>query len=119
MVETIWRPKRPSALTDSQRADKLQRDSQYELAAQNLSTAFYQKKRSVGVTPQEEEAYRQAKSKLWNDYLEWAKANGLYQEVTPEQQLAEAQTNLTEQINQVNLIRSELGQKPIQIIEVA
>jgi hypothetical protein len=117
MVETIWRPKRPSALTDSQRADKLQKDSQYEIAAQNLSTAFYQKKRSVGVTPQEEETYRQAKAKLWNDYLEWAKNAGLYEQVTPQQQLVEAEADLNEQIAEVNAIRSELGQKPIQIIE--
>jgi hypothetical protein len=117
MVETIWRPKRPSALTDSQRAEKLQRDSEYEIAVQNLSTAFYQKKRTVGVTAEEEEKYRQDKTKLWNDYLEWAKANGLYQEVTPEQQLIETETGLSELISRVNLIRQELGYNPIEISE--
>ena len=119
MVETIWRPKRPSALTDSQRAGKLQKDSQYEIAVQNLSTAFYQKKRTVGVTAEEEEKYRQDKAKLWNDYLEWAKANGLYEEVTPEQQLAEAETGLAEQVKEINLIRQELGRKPIEVVEKA
>jgi hypothetical protein len=117
MVETIWRPKRPSALTDSQRADKLQRDSQYEIAVQNLSTAFYTKKRSVGVTAEEEEAYRQAKSKLWNDYLEWAKANGLYQEVTPEQQLAEAENTINSQLEEVNQLRAELKLNPFELKE--
>ena len=117
MVETIWRPKRPSALTDSQRAEKLQKDSQYEIAVQNLSTAFYHKKRSVGVTAEEEEAYRQAKSKLWNDYLEWAKANGLYQEVTPEQQLAEAENTLNSQLEEVNRLRAELKRNPFELKE--
>jgi len=117
MVETIWRPKRPSALTDSQRAGKLQKDSQYEIAVQNLSTAFYQKKRTVGVTAEEEEKYRQDKAKLWNDYLEWAKANGLYEEVTPEQQLAEAETGLMAQLEEVNLIRVELKKPKKKLIE--
>jgi len=115
MVETIWRPKRPSALTDSQRAEKLQKDSEYEIAVQNLSTAFYQKKRTVGVTAEEEEAYKQAKSKLWNDYLEWAKANGLYEEVTLEQQLAEAVAGLKEILQNVNSLRVELGHSPLEI----
>jgi hypothetical protein len=117
MVETIWRPKRPSALTDSQRADKLQKDSQYEIAVQNLSTAFYQKKQSTGVTAEEEEAYRQAKTKLWNDYLEWAKANGLYQEITPEQQLAEAEAGLQAQLEAVNQLRTELKLNPFELKE--
>ena len=117
MVETIWRPKRPSALTDSQKQAKLQKDSEYEIAIQNLSTAFYQKKRSVGVTPQEEEAYRQAKSKLWNDYLEWAKANGLYQEITPEQQLAEAENTLNSHLEEVNRLRAELKRNPFELKE--
>lgn len=117
MVETIWRPKRPSTLTDSQRAEKLQRDSEYEIAVQNLSTAFYQKKRTVGVTVEEEEKYRQDKTKLWNDYLEWAKANGLYQEVTLEQQLAEAEAGLREQLEEINRLRVELKRKPFEIRE--
>jgi len=115
MVETIWRPKRPSALTDSQRAEKLQKDSKYEIAVQNLSNAFYQKKRTVGVTADEEEAYRQAKAKLWNDYLEWAKANGLYEQVSPEQQLAEAEAGLKEILQNVNSLRVELGHSPLEI----
>ena len=115
MVETVWRPKRPSSLTDAQRKAKVQKDSEYEIAVQNLSTAFYQKKRTVGVTAEEEEKYRQDKAKLWNDYLEWAKANGLYQEVTPEQQLAEAEAGLREQLEQANLIRSKLNLQPLVI----
>ena len=117
MVETIWRPKRPSALTDSQRVEKLQRDSEYEIAVQNLSSAFYQKKQTVGVTAEEEEIYRQDKAKLWNDYLEWAKAKGLYEQVTPEQQLAEAEAGLNEQVQQVNLIRSELKKPLLEVKE--
>jgi len=117
MVETIWRPKRPSALTDNQRAAKLQKDSEYEIAVQNLSTSFYQKKRTTGVTAAEEDKYKQDKAELWNDYLEWARANGLYEEVTPEQQLAEAETGLTEQLEEVNRLRVELKRRPFEIKE--
>ena len=117
MAESIWRPRRPSALTDSQRAEKLQKDSEYEIAVQNLSTSFYQKKRTVGVTAGEEEKYKQDKAKLWNDYLEWAKANGLYEEVTPEQQLAEAETGLMAQLEEVNRLRIELKHRPFEIKE--
>ena len=117
MIATIWRSKRPSALTDSQRAERLQRDSEYEIAVQNLSTAFYQKKRTVGVTTEEEEKYRQDKAKLWNDYLEWAKANGLYEEITPEQQLAEAENTLSSQLEEVNRLRAELKRNPFELKE--
>ena len=116
-METIYRPKRPSSLTDGQRQAKLQKDSEYEIAVQNLSTAFYQKKRTTGVTAKEEETYKTAKAKLWNDYYEWAKANGLYEEVTPEQQLTEAEDGLSAQVEHVNLIRTELGHKPLELKE--
>jgi len=119
MVETIWRPKRPSALTDSQRAEKLQKDSEYEIAVQNLSTGFYQKKRTTGVTAEEEEKYRQDKAKLWNDYLERAKANGLYEQITPEQQLAEAEDGLNSQLEEVNVIRAELKRPLLETREKA
>jgi len=118
MVETIWRPKRPSTLTDSQRAEKLQKDSEYEIAVQNLSSAFYQKKQTVGVTAEEEAKYRQDKAKLWNDYLKWAKANGLYEEITPEQQLAEAENILNSQLEEVNRLRVELKRRPLEIKEM-
>ena len=117
-LETIWKPKRPSALTDSQRAEKVKKDSEYEIAVQNLSTAFYQKKRTVGVTDKEAGKYGEAKAKLWNDYLEWAKANGLYEQVTPEQQLAEAEAGLQEGLNAVNALRRELGRKQLIIQEL-
>ena len=118
MLETIWRPKRFSLLTDTQKQEKLKKDSEYEIAVQNLSTAFYTKKRSIGVSAKEEADYQTQHSKLWNDYLEWAKTNELYEEVTPEQQLVEAEDALNLQVEQVNLIRTELGLKAIQITEV-
>lgn len=116
-METIFRQRRPSSLTERQRQDKLKKDSEYEIAVQNLSAAFYSKKRTAGVTKKEEEAYRQAKAKLWNDYLEWAKSEGLYEEVTPEQQLAEGEERLQEVAANVNAIRQELGRKPYRLVE--
>jgi len=52
---------------------------------------------------------------LWNDYYNWAKGAGLYDQVTPEQQLAEAETGLIEQVKQVNLIRTELKKPLLEI----
>ena len=108
-METEYRQKSFHLLTKEQQQAKLQRDNEYEIAVQNLSGEFYKKKRSVGVTAKEEATYQAAKSKLWNDYLEWAKANGLYEEVTPEQQLTEAEDGLDDQVERVNIIRTELG----------
>ena len=118
-METIWRQKAFHGLTDTQKQDKLRKDSQYEIAVQNLSTAFYQKKRTIGVSAKEEADYQAQKDKLWNDYLNWAKGAGLYEGVTPEQQLAEAENGLNFQIEQVNQIRLELGLKEVQIVEKA
>lgn len=116
-METIYRPIRPSKLTDAQRQAKLQKDSEHEIAIQNLSVAFYQKKRATGVTPQEEQAYQQAKAQLWNDYKNWAIGEGLYEGVTPEQQLIEAEEGLSAQLEEVNQIRAELGRKSLEIKE--
>ena len=117
MVETVWRPKRPRNLTEAQRVAKLQKDSEYEIAVQNLSTSFYHQQRTTGVTAEEEDTYKQAKAQLWNDYLEWAKANGLYEEVTPEQQLAEAEAGLQAQLEEVNQLRVELNLRPFELKE--
>lgn len=116
-METIYRQKRSSRLTPEQRQLKLQKDSEYEIAVQNLSVAFYQKKRATGVTPQEEQAYQQAKAQLWNDYKNWAIGEGLYEGVTPEQQLADAEGGLSAQLEGVNQIRAELGRKSLEIKE--
>ena len=118
-METIYRQKRFGLLTPEHQQLKLQKDAEYELAVQNLSTDFYQKKRTAGVTPQEEGDYAQAKTILWNDYLEWAKTNSLYEEVTPEQQLAEAETVLDEQLEVVNQMRTELNRKLLEIKEAS
>lgn len=116
-METIYRQIAFHRLADAQKQAKLVKDSEYEIAVRNLSATFYQKKRSVGVTPEEEESYKQASSKLWNDYKTWAIGEGLYEEVTPEQQLAEAEDGLNSLIEEVNTIRQELRQKPIEIVE--
>lgn len=116
-METVWRPKRPRDLTEAQRVAKLQKDSEYEIAVRNLSTSFYHQQRTTGVTAEEEDTYKQAKARLWNDYLEWAKANGLYEEVTPEQQLAEAEAGLSEQLDEVNQLRVELQRNPFELKE--
>ena len=116
-LETVFRQKTFHRLTDEQKQAKLQKDSQYEIAVQNLSTAFYTKKRTVGVTAKEEADYQAQKIKLWNDYYNWAIGAGLYEQVAPEQQLAEAENGLNFQIEQVNQIRLELGLKEVQIAE--
>ena len=116
-METIYRQKRFSKLTPEQQKDKLQKDSGYEIAVQNLSTAFNQKQRTVGVTVEEEESYKQAKSELWNGYKTWAIGEGLYEVVTPEQQLVEAEDGLNAQVKEVNTIRQELSLKPIEVRE--
>jgi len=116
-MTTIWRQIPFQRLTDTQKQEKLKKDSEYEIAVQNLSTGFYQKKRAKGVSKKEQNDYNEAKTKLWNDYKEWAVSQGLYEEVTPEQQLTEAENGLTVQVERINVIRQELGRKSLKIIE--
>lgn len=114
-METIYRQKAFHTLTPKQQKLKLQKDSEYEVAVQNLSNAFSQKKRAAGVTDREEGAYNQAKSKLWNDYRAWAISEGLYKEVTVEEQLSEATNLLQRQLGEVNRIRQETGSKELKL----
>ena len=118
-LETIWRQLAFHKLNDAQKQEKLKKDSDYEIAVQNLSTAFYQKKRTVGVTAKEEADYQAQKTLLWNTYYQWAIGAGLYEQVTPEQQLAEAEAGLAGQVEQVNLIRTELKKPLIEVKELA
>lgn len=111
-METIYRQKAFRRLTDAQRQAKLQKDSEYEIAVQNLTVSW---KRGE-VT---QEAYRQQKSVLWHTYKSWAISQGLYEKVTPEQQLVEAEEGLGVQIEEVNLIRKELGKPEVEVKEKA
>ena len=110
MAETvIWRPKQFSVLTDAQKQAKLQKDAEYQIAHLNLTADFKQGKI-------DKKQFDAQHAKQWNDYFEWAKAEGLYKQVTPEQQLAEAEAALTQVITEVNRIRQELGLNPIEVI---
>ncbi|GAI97159.1 unnamed protein product [marine sediment metagenome] len=111
-METIYRQKAFHRLTDIQKQAKLQKDSEYEIAVQNLTVSW--KKGEIT-----QEAYRQQKSTLWHTYKNWAISQGLYEQITPEQQLTEAEATLREQVNQVNLIRKELGKPEVEIKEKA
>jgi len=116
---TIYKQKRFSKLTLEQQQLKLQKDSEYEIAVRNIGAVFYQKKHDAKVTTKEEEVYKQAKSQLWDDYYQWAVGAGCYEEVTPEQQLAEAEVGLASTLEQVNLIRAELSKPLIEVNPVS
>lgn len=117
-MPVIYRQIRPSRLSEAQRAAKLKRDAAYEIAVQNLSTPFYAKKHSQGVTPEEQVGYNKAKANLWEAYKTWAISQGLYEEVTPEQQLTEAEASLSDRLADVNDLGTELGLPLIQTAEV-
>ena len=116
-METEYRQKATHNLSPKQQKAKLKKDSEYEIAVQNLSASFYQKKRTVGVTAEEEETYKTTKADLWDDYYQWAIAEGLYEVVTPEQQLTEAEDGLSDQLAKVNSIRADLGRVSIEVKE--
>jgi len=109
-LETIWRPKSPRLLTDTQKQEKLKKDSEYEIAHLNL-TADYRR----GKLTQPE--FESVHAKQWNDYENWAKSAGLYEEVTPEQQLDEAEEGLNVQVDRVNLIRVEMKKTLLEVRE--
>ena len=65
---------------DIKYAQKVDFDKQYEVAVQQLSGAFYSKKRTVGVSKQEEKEYQEKKLWCWNLYQVTAVNAGLWQE---------------------------------------
>ena len=105
MLKPIWRPKPYSSLTKEQLDEKFKRDEEYETNVRNLYA-----------TLPREQAITQ-KQKLWNDYLEWAKAFGLYEKVTPEQQLTEAEDGLSRSLSSVNQLRVKLGKPEVEVTE--
>lgn len=112
-----YRQKRFSNLTPEQQTLKLEADVKYEEDVHKLDDPFYQKKHTVGVTPAEEKAHSEAKTKLWDDYYNWAIENDLYEIVLPETQLVEAEARLYGALDPVNELRAELGQRPLEIKE--
>ena len=112
-----YRQKHLAELTAEQRSLKLQKDVEFEAETQKIAGAFYLKKRGPGVTPQEAEEFKQASLSLWNDYLAWAKANGLYELITPQRKLDEAEESLNEQVEEVNQLRTQLGQAQVEVKE--
>jgi len=105
-----WRPKRYSALTDAQRKAKLQKDSEYEIAHLNLTADL----KTGKITQAQFDAQHTLQ---WNGYLDWAKASGLYEQITSEQQLVEMETALNEQIQAVNTVRTELAKPLLEVKE--
>lgn len=109
-LETIYRQKAFHRLNDTQKKAKLQKDSEYKIAVDNLTVSY--KKGEITW-----EACEHEKHMLWHTYKDWAISQGLYQEVTPAQQLAEAEDGLNEGLERVNLIRVELKKPKKKLIE--
>lgn len=109
-METVYRQMAFHRLNDTQKQAKLKKDSEYEIAVQNLTVSY--KKGEIT-----QEAYRERKSTFWHTYKDWAISQGLYEQVTPEQQLAEAEDGLNGQVGEINRIRSELKKPQIEVKE--
>ena len=105
MLETIWRQIAFHKLNDAQKQEKVEKDSQYEIAVKNLYASL----------PREQAMAE--KAILWNNYYNWAIGAGLYEAVTPEQQLAEAENTLNSQLEEVNRLRAELKRNPFELKE--
>jgi len=116
-MSNIWKPKSYKLLTAEQRTEKLKKDAAYEIAVQNLSMAYYQKKRTVGVTAQEDTEYQSAKTNLWNDHVEWSTVNGLYEEVTITEQISNMEQTINETLANLNTLKVEAGQKELELKE--
>ena len=115
-METIYRQLGASKLSPELRTEKNLKDFEYKGACDALSTPFYTKKHSTGVTPEEEETYKEARAKLWDDWkFGWAIPTGVYEIVTPEQQLAENEARLNDVLAKVNEIRTELAKAPLEL----
>jgi hypothetical protein len=102
------RPKAFQLLTADQKAQKLQKDSEYEIAHRNLTTDLKSNKITKG-------EFDIRHSKQWDDYLQWAIGAGLYEEITEQEQLIDAELILASQLGYVNQIRESLGLNPKEI----
>ena len=111
----IFRPIAPHRLDAAKLSLKFQKDAEYEQAVQALSRPFYAKKKSTGVTAQEQADFDSANARLWDDYLAWAKTAGLYEAVSVEEQRQEAESRLAGLIAEANALRTELGLKAISL----
>ena len=105
-----------SKLAKEQQVLKLEKDAEYKIASDNLAMAYYHKKHTEGATPVEDAAFKAAHDKSWQDYLDWAINQGLYREVTVEEQLREQVAVIEEVLPVVNELRKELGLAPIKLI---
>ena len=115
-METIYRQRGASKLSPELRKLKNEKDFEYKGACERVDIPFYTKKQSVGVTPEEEETHKQARAKLWYDWkFGWAIPAGVYEIVSPEQQLAENEARLNEVLAKVNEIRTELAKAPLEL----
>ena len=114
-METVYRQLGMSKLPKELQILKNQKDFEYKEAVQAISNPFYTKKHSVGVTTQEEETYKLARAKLWDDWKAWAISAGVYEVITPEQYLAENEARLNEVLTEVNEIRVELKKTPLEL----
>lgn len=112
-METLY--EMANSLTKTQIKAKEARDAEYQLASKVLSSAYYEKKRTVGVTAQETADYEVAYKQLWDDYVAWGVTNGIMIEITPEKQLARGEVILLQILQEVNDMRAELGQLTIAI----
>jgi len=102
IMPVIHRPKRPSQLTLKQLKAKEARDIAYEQAHVALATAFYSK---VKPTAKERSIFEYGSAQQWQDYVDWAIANGLYEEVSVEQQEIETMEGLNAVLDTVNVLR--------------
>ena len=105
---TIYRQLAFHRLDNVQKQEKLKKDSEYEIAVQNIYA-------DKTLTSEQKQAEKKV---LWDAYYDWAVTNGFYEEVTPGQQLVEAEAGLAAQIEQVNLIRVELKKPLLEVKEM-
>jgi hypothetical protein len=103
-----YRPIKMSLLPKELQEEKLKRDASYEIAVQNIYA-------NKGLTDNEKQ---NQKAILWQEYSKWAETN-IWEAVTDNDLLVEAETNLSQQVSIVNGLRTKLGQKTIEVIEKA
>jgi hypothetical protein len=108
-MPVIYNPKRFGLLTPEQQKTKLSKDSEYEIAHLNLTADCQEGKVSKA-------EFDVQHAQQWKEYEDWAKAAGLYGEVSVDEQLIEAQTRLVETMGSVNTLRNELGMTPIKVL---
>ena len=113
----ILRQKRLHELTPEQIIFKEAEDARYEVESEALAAPFYAKKRTEGVTDEEQQAFDLEHERIWVEHLQRAVAGGLYEIEDEQTVLSRKESLLSDALGKINEMRVSLGLNELELKE--